>query len=163
MRNIWSEGKCFLKKNISNMKRFDPRWWHGHRIDPLRCQGRWSTCFVVPQSEYWPTWSCHSSQGSLHNLLLVTLHFLWLWIEAHTNFIEAGADIILTNSYKTNVPLLMEVLGSSEEDAIEAVKTTLRNAVTAVAGRQVIVAGCIGPVECVTSYIQGKYLSWPKF
>ena len=66
--------------------------------------------------------------------------------KAHSNFIEAGADIILTNSYKTNVPLLMEVLGSSEEDAIEAVKTTLQNAVTAVAGRDVVIAGCIGPV-----------------
>ena len=40
----------------------------------------------------------------------------------------------------------MEVLGSSEEDAIEAVKTTSRNAVTAVAGRDVVIAGCIGPV-----------------
>ena len=44
----------------------------------------------------------------------VDQHVLWshivninqpeIVVQAHCNFIEAGADVIITNSYKTNVP-----------------------------------------------------------
>lgn len=40
-------------------------------------------------------------------------------VKAHSNFIAAGADIIVTNSYKTNVPMLIDALGFTEEEAID--------------------------------------------
>ena len=40
-------------------------------------------------------------------------------VQAHSNFIAAGADIIVTNSYKTNVPMLIDALGFTEEEAID--------------------------------------------
>ena len=40
-------------------------------------------------------------------------------VQAHSNFIDAGADIIVTNSYKTNVPMLIDALGFTEEEAID--------------------------------------------
>ena len=55
----------------------------------------------------------------------------------------------------------MDVLGNSEEEAIESVNSTVNNAVTAVAGRDVIVAGGIGPLPYspCTEYYPNKYLS----
>ena len=40
-------------------------------------------------------------------------------VKAHSNFIEAGADILVTNSYKTNVPNLKEIMNYTEEEAIK--------------------------------------------
>ena len=38
-------------------------------------------------------------------------------VKAHSNFITAGADIILTNSYKTNIPNLKELMNYTDEEA----------------------------------------------
>ena len=40
-------------------------------------------------------------------------------VKAHSNFIAAGADILVTNSYKTNVPNLKEVMNYTDEEAIK--------------------------------------------
>ena len=40
-------------------------------------------------------------------------------IKAHSNFIAAGADIILSNSFKTNVPNLKEIMNFTDEEAAE--------------------------------------------
>ena len=41
-------------------------------------------------------------------------------VKAHSNFIAAGADVLVTNSYKTNVPNLKEIMNYSDEEAIKA-------------------------------------------
>ena len=40
-------------------------------------------------------------------------------VKAHSNFIQAGADIIVTNTYKTNVPNLMEIMNYTAEEATQ--------------------------------------------
>ena len=40
-------------------------------------------------------------------------------VKAHSNFIAAGADILVTNSYKTNVPNLKEIMNYTDEEAIK--------------------------------------------
>ena len=40
-------------------------------------------------------------------------------VKAHSNFVQAGADIIVTNTYKTNVPNLMEIMNYTAEEATQ--------------------------------------------
>jgi len=66
-------------------------------------------------------------------------------VKAHSNFIAAGADIIVTNTYKTNVPQLMEIMNYTEEEASQAILKTVESAFDAVGDGPTIVAGAIGP------------------
>ena len=71
-------------------------------------------------------------------------------VQAHKNFIAAGARIIVANSYQANVPLFMDALSMSREDAEKATLDPILFARQAVAesglGKAVLVAGSIGPV-----------------
>ena len=85
----------------------------------------------------------------LHHCLwsaIVNINEPEIVVQAHTNFIDAGADIILANSYKTNVPMLVDALGFTEDEAIEAMKKTIDLAFEATGkGGETLIAGTIGP------------------
>lgn len=67
-------------------------------------------------------------------------------VKAHSNFIAAGADVLVTNSYKTNVPNLKEIMNYSDEEAVKATLDTIKHAFDAVGDGPTIVAGGIGPL-----------------
>ena len=46
-------------------------------------------------------------------------------LKAHLNFINAGAEVLVANTYQANVPLLMESLKYSNEEARKAVHDPL--------------------------------------
>ena len=59
---------------------------------------------------------------------------------AHKNFIDAGADVIISNTYQSNQPLLMSELQISREEADNLLLKTVDLARKA-AGSETIVAG----------------------
>ena len=48
-------------------------------------------------------------------------------VQAHLNFINAGADIIITNSYQSNPIMLREELNINEVDAKKYLLGTVQN------------------------------------
>jgi len=71
-------------------------------------------------------------------------------VQAHKNFIAAGARIIVANSYQANVPLFMDALSMTREEAEKATLDPILFARQAVVEsgheKSVLVAGSIGPV-----------------
>ena len=70
-------------------------------------------------------------------------------ILAHENFIKAGADIIITNTYKTNTPYIMEKLNCSKTEAEKLIGDAILQAETARKNqsKDVVIAGGIGPYQ----------------
>ena len=70
-------------------------------------------------------------------------------VQAHKNFIAAGARVIVANSYQANVPLFMDALSMTREEAEKATLDPILFAKRAVAESDcdsVLVAGSIGPL-----------------
>ena len=118
---------------------------------------------------------CGAKQVNSHRLwsAIVNINQPEIVVEAHTNFINAGADIVISNSYKVkgstnldqffiihlspnspqisdkvNVPLYQDALGINEEDAIKGTLAPINFAKAAkeACKTNTIVAGGIGPV-----------------
>jgi len=82
---------------------------------------------------------------------------------AHKNFISAGADIIISNTYQSNQPLLMSELQISRQEADNLLLKTIDLARKA-AGPETIVAGSIGPFpDCPASEYDPQYLKKISF
>ena len=66
-------------------------------------------------------------------------------MKAHQNFISAGADIIITNSYQSNQNLIMDELkvSSSEADNYLASTVELAEKARQITGKSVIIG--LGP------------------
>ncbi|CBY11341.1 unnamed protein product [Oikopleura dioica] len=84
-------------------------------------------------------------------------------VQAHKNFIDAGADVIISNTYQSNQPLLMSELQISREEADNLLLKTVDLARKA-AGSETIVAGSIGPFpDCPASEYDPQYLKRMSF
>ncbi|CAD5222008.1 unnamed protein product [Bursaphelenchus xylophilus] len=86
--------------------------------------------------------------------------------EAHKLFIDAGADIIITNTYQSNILRKIDdgQKENSENDTADGVKCAL--AAAKKSGRDVKVVGSIGPFAtylCDGSEYTGAYLNDPEF
>lgn len=70
--------------------------------------------------------------------------------QVHMDYLQAGADIITTNTYQANVQAFVKE-GYSEEEALELIKKAVRIAKKArddyekISGRHAYIAGSIGP------------------
>ena len=100
----------------------------------------------------------------IENIKYYTKHFSFLKIKiAHRNFISAGADIIISNTYQSNQPLLMSELKISRAEADNLLFKTIDLARKA-AGPETIVAGSIGPFpDCPASEYDPQYLKKMSF
>ncbi|KAI6184846.1 Homocysteine S-methyltransferase 1 [Aphelenchoides bicaudatus] len=64
---------------------------------------------------------------------------------AHSNFIESGADLIITNTYQANIKRLSEKMSADEAlkyvtSAVDLAQTAIQNA-----KRPIELVGCVGP------------------
>lgn len=78
---------------------------------------------------------------------------------AHRDFVEAGAEIIITSSYQVAVEGFLEA-GLTEADAIRAIRESVRVARRSVAGTPVKVAASVGPYGAIVhdgSEYRGDY------
>ena len=82
-----------------------------------------------------PLWSAYAN---IHSQASV--------VQAHRNFIDAGADIIITNSYQSNQNTLMKHKQISLEEADKWLRLSIKLAREAVSSysRRVYVAGSVG-------------------
>jgi len=94
-------------------------------------------------------YECGATECYTHPLwsTIVTQNSPEIVTNAHSNFIHAGADIIITNTYRTNPPLVQEKLKCSKEEAENLVLKTIHCAVKAreACQKSTIIAGSIGP------------------
>jgi len=67
-------------------------------------------------------------------------------VELHLGYIRAGADVIETNSFGANRPKLAQRFLEDEFEAINAAAVRLAREAREVAGRDVFIAGSIGPL-----------------
>jgi methionine synthase / methylenetetrahydrofolate reductase (NADH) len=67
-------------------------------------------------------------------------------VDVHLGFIRAGADLIETNSFGANRPKLAQHFLEDEFEAINAAAVRLAREAREVSGREVFVAGSIGPL-----------------
>jgi len=82
-------------------------------------------------------------------------------IKAHQNFISAGADIIITNSYQSNQNLIMDELKVTAKEADRYLASTVELAEKArkITNTKIIIAGSIGPLpDCPASEYNPEYL-----
>lgn len=93
---------------------------------------------------------CGAKQVNSHRLwsAIVNINQPEIVVEAHKNFINAGADIVISNSYKVNVPLYQDALGINEENAIKGTLAPIKFAKSAkeACKNNTIIAGGIGPL-----------------
>jgi len=93
---------------------------------------------------------CGAEQVNSHQLwsAIANVNQPEIVLRAHRNFIDAGAQVIVANSYQANVPLFVEALSMSVEDARKATHDPIVYAKQAVSesGKDVLVAGSIGPL-----------------
>ncbi|KAI6176809.1 Homocysteine S-methyltransferase 1 [Aphelenchoides bicaudatus] len=85
-------------------------------------------------------------------------------VQAHKEFINAGADILLTNTYQANIKRLSKSLG--KEEALQCVENGVNLAKQAADGHQVSIFGSIGPFAtyfCDGSEYTGAYMNDPTF
>ncbi|XP_058467225.1 BMP-2-inducible protein kinase [Malaya genurostris] len=61
-----------------------------------------------------PLWSCRFNATNPNAV-----------IETHTDFLEAGADCILTNTYQASIEGFMDFLDMNEEDSIKLIKSSV--------------------------------------
>ncbi|KAF0314386.1 Homocysteine S-methyltransferase 1 [Amphibalanus amphitrite] len=85
-------------------------------------------------------------------------------VDAHAQFIEAGADVVITASYQASVQNLQQHLQLSVDEAISLMKdsVTLAREAAQASGREVRVAGSVGPYgACLGdgSEYTGNYLA----
>nr|XP_023024548.1 uncharacterized protein LOC111512638 [Leptinotarsa decemlineata]XP_023024549.1 uncharacterized protein LOC111512638 [Leptinotarsa decemlineata]XP_023024550.1 uncharacterized protein LOC111512638 [Leptinotarsa decemlineata]XP_023024551.1 uncharacterized protein LOC111512638 [Leptinotarsa decemlineata]XP_023024552.1 uncharacterized protein LOC111512638 [Leptinotarsa decemlineata] len=74
-------------------------------------------------------------------------------IDSHLDFLRAGAEVIITNTYQADVQLFMKHLNMTEGDAYNLIKQAVQLAQTAVerfleeypTARKPIIAGSVGP------------------
>jgi len=88
-----------------------------------------------------PLWSCQLLTTNIADIEAV-----------HRSFMEAGSEIIETNTYQASVPGFVKYLGVSEGEAVELIERGVRCACTArdkfaakQGGHPVLVAGSVGP------------------
>ena len=67
-------------------------------------------------------------------------------VELHLDYIRAGADVIETNSFGANRPKLAQHYLEDEFEAINAAAARLAREARDVSGRDVFIAGSIGPL-----------------
>jgi len=68
--------------------------------------------------------------------------------EIHRDYVAAGADVITTNTFRTNRRIVLRAgLGEDMDAELGAKAVELAKRATAEAGRKVLVAGSIAPVE----------------
>ena len=83
-------------------------------------------------------------------------------VQAHVNFIQAGANLIITNSYQSNQNMLMEELKIDATTANEYLLSTVNLAKAArskCSSENVLIAGSIGPYpDCPASEYNPEYL-----
>jgi len=87
-------------------------------------------------------------------------------IKAHTDFIDAGADIILTNTYQANIKRLSEKLGVEEATKFVTKGVELANKAVEISKKGVFVVGSIGPYATYlgnASEYNGSYMNDEKF
>ena len=82
-----------------------------------------------------------------------------LIVQAHRNFVEAGAEVVITSSYQVSRRGFLEI-GLSASDADQALTNSVRAAQAAVEGTSAKVAASIGPFGAVLhdgSEYRGNY------
>ncbi|KAI6239035.1 Homocysteine S-methyltransferase 1 [Aphelenchoides fujianensis] len=89
-----------------------------------------------------------------------------LVVKAHSEFIKAGAEVIMTNTYQANIKRLSHSM--HQEDAVEYVNKGVELAVKAAkkSDRPVHIVGSIGPFAtfiCDGSEYTGSYANDPSF
>ncbi len=67
-------------------------------------------------------------------------------VDVHLGYIRAGADVIETNSFGANRPKLRQQFLEDEFEAINAAAVRLAREAREVSGREVFIAGSIGPL-----------------
>jgi S-methylmethionine-dependent homocysteine/selenocysteine methylase len=68
--------------------------------------------------------------------------------QIHQDYIEAGADIITTNTFRTNVRTCQRSGSTADFETLTSLACAQANAARAATGRpDVLIAGCIAPVE----------------
>lgn len=81
-----------------------------------------------------PLWSTALTKKDLHTLL-----------DIHSDYIDAGADIITTNTFRTNPAALKRAAAGIEGE--EVIKKTVMTALMAVGAKKIIIAGSNPPAE----------------
>lgn len=71
-----------------------------------------------------------------------------LVVEVHKQFIQAGCDVILTNSYHANIKRMISGRGMTKDEAVNVVKKSVELALQAVSESQ---GSCKRPVEIIGS------------
>jgi methionine synthase I (cobalamin-dependent) len=67
-------------------------------------------------------------------------------VDVHVGYIRAGADVIETNTFGANRPKLAQQFIEDEFDAINNAAVRLAREAREIAGREVFIAGSIGPL-----------------
>ncbi|KAJ9577783.1 hypothetical protein L9F63_005639, partial [Diploptera punctata] len=103
----------------------------------------------------------HNVEEKVDGNPLWTAHFLYSDPEAivktHLDFLRAGADVLITNTYQASIGGFMEHLGLSESESYNLIKTAVQLAKQAISAyneeeknskrgvRKILIAGSIGP------------------
>src|SRR5215218_5126398 len=81
-------------------------------------------------------------------------------VTLHTSFIRAGADLIETNTFGANRRKLAQHYLEDEFERINSVGVKLAREAREVAGRDIFIAGSIGPIgEAATSRVRRQLFS----
>ena len=81
-------------------------------------------------------------------------------VSLHVGFINAGAELIETNSFGANRPKLRHYFLEDEFEHINSIAVKLARDAREVTGRQIFVAGSIGPLgEVVHSRVRRQYFA----
>src|SRR5581483_8757779 len=67
-------------------------------------------------------------------------------VDVHVGYIRAGADVIETNTFGANRPKLAEHFLEDQFEAINSAAVRLAREAREIAGREVFIAGSIGPL-----------------
>merc|ERR1712130_123583 len=109
----------------------------------------WEKTMVIDGGMGTELYECGATEVNTHRLwsTIVTKNSPDIVTKAHTNFISAGADIVITNSYKTSPPLLEDELKCSSTQAENLLLQTINCAVKAreAFSKSTIIAGSVGP------------------